>query len=184
MVIRRMPRTQPSAARVEEAQPETPAPAAVRPGSRAIRRFIGGVSTKPDSKSAAKQLIAENLKLIATNNDEIDRLTVDTDIAFAAIEGLMKSNGLTHEEAAGYKAEFAERYTRAKRQVVVGLYREKVSAAAFNDSIEVSITKAAQYLGEKELNEVCEHTPAKSEGFKLKIEKIKTTITRTSVKKG
>ena len=99
MVIRRMPRTQPSAARVEEAQPETPAPAAVRPGSRAIRRFIGGVSTKPDSKSAAKQLIAENLKLIATNNDEIDRLTVDTDIAFAAIEGLMKSNGLTHEEA-------------------------------------------------------------------------------------
>jgi hypothetical protein len=148
------------------------------PGRRAIRRFIGGVSTKPDSKSAARHVIAENLKLIATNNEEIDRLQVDTDIAFAAIEALMKSNGLTHEEASGYVAEFAERYTRAKRQVIVGLYKEKVSPAAFDDSIEVSITKAAQYLGEKELNEVCEHTPAKSEGFKLKIEKVRTTLTR------
>lgn len=178
MVIRRITRS----AQVQET--EQPAPAQpVAPARRAIRKFIGGVSTKPDSKSAAKQVIAENLKLIATNNDEIDKLQVDTDIAFAAIEGLMKSNGLTQEEAYGYRAEFAERYKRASRTVVVTRYREKVTPAAFEDSIEVPITKAAQYLGEKELNEVCDHTPAKSEGFKLKIEKVKTTVTRTVLKK-
>ncbi len=177
MATLRISRTRPAqpVAASQTAAPVAP-PAPLR---RAIRRFAGGVSTKPDSRSAARSLIMANLQLIATNNAEIDRIVRDNDLALAQIEQMMKSAGITQEEAHGLRAVYQEFFTRASRIVDPVKYKAKVNDdAKFLASVEVPINKAQNFLGEKELLEVCDLYPAKSQGFKVKVEPTTPKVTK------
>lgn len=169
----------PTAASTAPAPAPTPAPVAQTAAPRAAPRFRGGLSLKPDSKSAAREAIHAHLQSIAIAHREIDIQTGNVDIAFESIKKLMQQNGLTHEEAAGYAAEYAEQYGRSSRTVIVDEFRKAVSPEIFEKCIEIPLSKAQQHLGEKEIERVCEFTPAASQGFKLKVAPIKTTVTRS-----
>jgi hypothetical protein len=146
--------------------------------TRAQRRFIGGVSAKPDSKGAIRQAIASNLQLIARCNEEIDRLCRERDIAFGAAEGLMKSAGFTHEEAHGYALLYEEQFTRASRTVRTKDFRDKVGDEKFMEVAKVNVGDAEKFLGEKEMAEVVDSTAAKSAGFAVVLKQIKTEVIR------
>jgi NADH:ubiquinone oxidoreductase subunit E len=155
--------------------------------TRAKPRRLGGVSTRPDSKGALRQAIASNLQLIADANEQIDKFCRTRDIALEAINKLMREGGFTHEEAHGYVATYIEVFSRASRRVVPQRFYDKLVATSKTKdeavqkllgSVEVLLGTAQQFFGEKELVEICDSTPAKSKGFEVKVDEVKTHVKR------
>ena len=129
-------------------------------------------SDKVARMQADRQAILEDLKLISESEAAIDRAQQAIEVAMARIEERMREHRMTTIDNGDRIAEMVEGFSRQQRTIDPKKYRSKVTNDQFWGSIEVSVTKAKQFLGEKELNGISEVVSAKSLGFKLKVREL------------
>ena len=76
---------------------------------------------------------------------------------------------IDHVTAGLGTADVVESFSNSRTEIHPEEYMERVDLADFFSSISVSVTKAKQFLGEKELQSISDITPRKSQGKKLVI---------------
>ncbi len=121
-----------------------------------------------------REAIYEQLKSISECDEAIDRAMSLKEAALAKVEELMRENRIEVIDNGKLIAELAEGFTRQSRTIDPRKFRTKVTNDQFWGSIEVSVTKAKQFLGEKELNGISDVVPSQSTGFHLKVREFKT----------
>lgn len=131
-------------------------------------------SNRLEKLAEDRQTIMENLKLISDSDEAIDRAQIQKDAALAKIEELMKLHKINVQDNGEYIAELKETFTRQQRTIHPDKFRTKVTNKQFWASIEVSISKASELLGAKELDAISDVVPAQSQGVHLKVRELKT----------
>lgn len=101
-------------------------------------------------------------------SDDINRLQHEMELISKEVKEksselseLMTNGNVAKHEGLTSIAEMVVSPGRSSRTVRVKDYRDKVSEEEFMDSVSVTITAAKQNLTEKEMDEVCDTTPAK-----------------------
>lgn len=121
----------------------------------------------------ARARIDAQLKLVSEANDKIDSAQQEIAQAYKIIEAQLRLVNISEHDDGLYRARLREHFTRQQRTIDPKRYRNKVSNDAFWGSIEVSVTKAAEFLTDKEINDIADVKPGVSSGFKLEVDKIK-----------
>lgn len=120
----------------------------------------------------AQAVIDGQLKLISDAYDRIDAAHAEVVQAHKIIEAQLRLVNLEHHTDGVYYAELKEQWTRQTRDIDPKKYRTKVSNDAFWGSITVSVTKAGEFLTDREINEISDVVPGKMTGYALKVEKV------------
>lgn len=121
----------------------------------------------------AKAQIEKQLKLISDASDQIDSAHLQLEQAYKIIEAQLRLVNLDSHNDGVYVAALIQQWTKQQRTIDPKRYRAKVSNSAFWGSIEVSVSKAKEFLTDREINDIADVKPGVSTGFKLKVEKIK-----------
>ena len=143
------------------------------PTATAPARRLRVTSDRLQRLAEDRQAILEDLKLISDAEGAIDRAQQTIDASVARIEAKMRDHNLPVMDNGTLIAEIKETFTRQQRTLDPKKFRSKVTNAQFWDCIEVSVSKASAYLGDKELNSIADVVPAKSLGYSLKIKPLK-----------
>lgn len=111
--------------------------------------------------------------MISESDEAIDRAVEAKEAAIARIEERMRLHKLPVIDNGKLIAELTETFTRQSRTIDPKKFRSKVTNTQFWDSIDVSVSKAKAFLGEKELNGISDVVPAKSLGYSVKVREMK-----------
>lgn len=169
LVLRRRTQTQAAAA-------PTPAPSAtaavVHPARRLRVTSVNAAVFREARAQEAKAKIDAQLKLVSEAEAAIDEAQAKLAEAYKLIEAQLKLADLTIHSDGVYIAELKEQWTNQTRDIDPKKFRNKVEAEVFWNSIAVSVTKAKQFLSERELNDISDVKPGVKVGVLLKVKKI------------
>lgn len=134
-----------------------------------VRSIAKGTKTTTLSlrEKLALQVRAE---AIATLQDEIDCKAAEAALLRDALRKDMEKHGLATVERGNVVAEIVTPQGRSSTYIAPLLLRKSLNTEKdWLDCLTVSVTKAKQYLGEKELNAISVVTPAVSGSPTLKV---------------
>lgn len=120
----------------------------------------------------ARTKIDAQLKLVSEAEAAIDAAHTKLEEAYKMIEAQMKLADLQVHSNGGYIAEIKEQWTNQTRDIDPKKFRNRVAAEVFWGSISVSVTKAKNFLSERELNDISDVKPGQLVGHVLKVKKI------------
>ncbi len=135
---------------------------------------VGGTTTssKEAKQRAASKEIDAQLKLIAKAEADIDDAQRRITAAHALVEASLRDANMTIRTDGVYVAELAEQWTRQARAIDPKVFKNRVPNDVFWSCISVNLTRAAEHLSEKEMNEIADVVPSTLVGRVLKIKKI------------
>ena len=87
---------------------------------------------------------------------------------------LMNEGKALAEKCGEYIAKLSETYSNQVRKVDAQKFRNAVTNDQFWKSIDVSITRAKEFLTDKEITALSDVIPSVSQGFKLKVLPLET----------
>lgn len=137
-----------------------------------LRRLRTATSRLQQQDEAATK-IRELLKSIAESDAAIDRAVEAKESALAQIEALLRDSKLPLVDDGNLLAELVEKFSRQQRTIKPKKFRTKVTNDQFWDCIDISVVRAAKYLGQKELDAISDVVPSKSLGHQLVVREIK-----------
>lgn len=127
-------------------------------------------ATRALKAGVARTEIDELLQVVAESDRAIDEAVATNEVAYKAIEKLLRDNNLSSHSDGVYTAEIVEQFSRQSRTVDPKKFRAHVDSDMFWAAIKVNLGEAEKLLTEKELNSISDVVPSKSMGhcFKLK----------------
>lgn len=148
------------------------APIAPQASQPTPTRRLRMTSDRLERLAEDRQVILDNLKLISDCDEAIDRAQESKDVALAKVEALMRQHKMSTMDNGRLLAEISEVFTRQSRTIDPKKFRAQVTANVFWECTEISLTKAKQHLGEKEMNAISDIVPSRSTGFVLKVREL------------
>ena len=167
MAVMLRTRTRPSAtvAKSEETPSATP--------MRRLRtQSANTAATRAPIIRAAKDVIEQQLRLIAKAEAAIDQATLAISNAHGIIEDKMRDVNITEHAYGIHIARLVEAWSNQRTDIDPKKYRAKVANDVFWASIAVMVTKAREHLNEREILEIADVVSPKSQGIRLKIERV------------
>lgn len=134
---------------------------------------VDSAASREATAARAKVVIETNLKLISEAERKIDEATLEITQAYKIVEAQLKLAGLDAHSNGVLVASLVEKWTRQSRTIDPKKFRNKVANEVFWSSISVNLTKAGEHLTDKELTDMSDVVPGKSQGFSLEIKPVK-----------
>ena len=125
------------------------------------------------TKVTARRDIERQLKLIADAERAIDDATIQIERSREDIERLLRLSGLESHTDGVRIASLIEQFTKQSRTIDPQKYRNAVAADVFWKTIDVSLTRAKEFITDKEIDAIADIVRAKSLGTKLVIKEVK-----------
>ena len=126
--------------------------------------------TEPEAKAKAYNA----LKDIAEAEKMIDRAQEKMGSAYEMLDALMRQFKWPIIDDGEYIVKLSETYSNQVRKVDAQKFRNAVTNDQFWKSIDVSITRAKEFLTDKEITALSDVIPSVSQGFKLKVLPLET----------
>lgn len=150
--------------------PSTASPAVT---AQIPQRRLRVTSNRLDQRASAKEQILASLKSISDCDAAIDRAVAEREAELAKIEALMKEHRLPPVENGVLIAELKEKFSRQQTSVDPKKFRNAVAADTFWSCIDVSVTRAKEHMGERELLGISDVKKAESKGVSLEVREVK-----------
>jgi hypothetical protein len=189
LIQRRRPQPAAKAHEPTPAQEATPTPAPPTPEVSHIQQQIAAVAQaamKPVLRTTslssavhrqakaeeAKKVVEEHLKLIAKAERDIDAAQAIIQDSYGIIEHQLREHNLSYHSDGAYVAKIEEQWTRQQTIIHQEKFRNAVANEVFWNSITVLVTKAREFMTDKELAAVSDVVAAECKGTVLKVAKL------------
>lgn len=133
-------------------------------------------ATRAAAAASAREEVNSLLQSVATVEATLDQAAAELEMLHKQIEEKMRSANINEHSDGHYKTAIEAAFSRQSRTIDPKKFRNAVGDAAFWGSIDVGVTKAKQYMSERELDAISEVVPPKSLGYVFKIKKIERKV--------
>lgn len=133
-------------------------------------------TTKPAPKGLTKKQkddLVDRLNSIANMQTQIEQLQKRMAKEEAEVFVAMENGGIEHLDGDGCFADIVQPSGKSQNIIDPKGLRKQLSDDEYYQCISVSVTKAKEFLGEKELKKITTTIPATPGARKLKVSKIK-----------